>query len=96
MPISPHTRMEQERVRNDMPVLTVAVKNDGEFLHLKDCPPARLKKCVPQTTEGIHDRWRKVIRQMLKHSRPCKVRLIVGFNKDEPVVEEMTFRPRVK
>ncbi len=79
-----------------MLTFTVAVRGDGACFHLEKTSLKTLKRLVPQSFEGTAKKWREIIKQVVSHNRTCKIRLIVGFRGDEPVVEEMTFRVKDK
>ena len=85
---------------NDMLVLTVAVRNtDGAVYHYDKWQAGKytsLKHLPVFTGNPANDnRWWLLIKQLKSHRKPCKVRLIVGWNDDKtPIVEELTYRPK--
>lgn len=75
-------------------ILTVAVrKGDGAVFHLDKHP----KKVIERLAEPGDGKWALLIRQMKKHGKPCKVRLIIGYSdpqKTQPIFEGLTYRPK--
>ena len=82
-----------------VPVMTVAVCNsDGSVYHLDRFRAGKypsLKKLPVFTGNPDNDnRWRHLIKQLKKHRKPCKMRLIVGWDGSEPILDELTYRPK--
>ncbi len=84
------------------PVYTVAVRGtDGAVFHLDKVPKDMtlwkyLRKLKGITNSdgfnGKQSKWRHIIKAVHAKRESCTVRLIVGWNGDKPLTDEITFR----
>lgn len=86
-----------------IPTITVAVRtSDGACFHWDETNPPglystlmkQIKRCLPQSFDGLGRKWRSLIKELVAKRRPARVRLIVGFQGNAPVFDELTYRPR--
>lgn len=75
--------------------VTTAVRNsDNSFFHVDKNSSTIIKRLIPRSIEGEIQKWQAVVHQMLRHKLPCKVQLVVGWGHNEPILSELTFRPK--
>ena len=81
----------------DIPVLTVAVRaSDGAVFHMKDWNKPEVKKFLKTfhtSMNATRDRWRHLVKQLIKHNQVCRVRMLISYRGHDPVFEEMVYRP---
>lgn len=72
----------------------VAIRgNDGAIFFVDETTDKQIKK-LASPGRFLGSKWKYIIREMHKHRRACKVRLVVGYNGVRDYeYEELVYRP---